>query len=249
MFSSEDQANGNFNHGEILEKKPIGFPQDGGKLKPYSNLLYWAHAWTPNKKSTIGLHPHKGFEICSFVLKGKINHFDTKQKKWIPLSEGDVQIIRSRNGISHAEQIDKKSEIFQIWFDPDITKSLKKEASYSDYKSTDFNKIQSKNKTIKVIMGEKSPMKMDSEGILINEYELKKTKHSLKIKKNSIHSFFILQGIIKHKKNILYKGTFIKIENLDLFNFEVIEESKVFEIITPLNPSYKTFSNSATISR
>ena len=46
-------------------------------------------------KSTIGLHPHQGFEICSFVLKGKINHFDTKQNKWIPLSEGDVQIIRS----------------------------------------------------------------------------------------------------------------------------------------------------------
>ena len=61
-----------------------------------------------------------------FVLKGNINHFDTKQNKWIPLSEGDVQIIRSGNGISHAEEIDKESEIFQIWFDPDLSNSLKK---------------------------------------------------------------------------------------------------------------------------
>ena len=29
---------GNFNNGNILEKKPIGFPQDGGQLRPYSNL-------------------------------------------------------------------------------------------------------------------------------------------------------------------------------------------------------------------
>ena len=47
------QASGNFNFGEILEKKPIGFPQDGGLLKPFSNLFYWAHAWTPGKRSTI----------------------------------------------------------------------------------------------------------------------------------------------------------------------------------------------------
>ena len=70
IYTIEDQARGHFNNGEILENKPIGFPGDGGKLKPYSNIFYWAHAWTGSKKSTIGLHPHQGFEICCFVLKG-----------------------------------------------------------------------------------------------------------------------------------------------------------------------------------
>ena len=37
IFKKEDQANGNFNNGEILEKKPIRFSQDGGELKPYLN--------------------------------------------------------------------------------------------------------------------------------------------------------------------------------------------------------------------
>ena len=46
IYNISEQAKGNFNNGEILENKPIGFPQDGGKLKPYSNLFYWAHAWT-----------------------------------------------------------------------------------------------------------------------------------------------------------------------------------------------------------
>ena len=42
-----------------------------------SNLFYWAHA-TATKDSTIGLHPHKGFEILTYVLKGKIRHYDLK---------------------------------------------------------------------------------------------------------------------------------------------------------------------------
>ena len=53
IFKKDNQANGNFNGGEILEKKPIGFPQDGGKLRPYSNLFYWAHAWAPKNVTNV----------------------------------------------------------------------------------------------------------------------------------------------------------------------------------------------------
>ena len=241
IFKKEDQANGNFNNGEILEKKPIGFPQDGGELKPYSNIFYWAHAWTLSKKSTIGLHPHQGFEICSFILKGNINHFDTKQKKWIPLSKGDVQIIRSGNGISHAEEIDKNSEIFQIWFDPNLKKSLKKNASYDDYKSEVFKRKSSENKTVKFIMGHNSPMKMDTEGISINEYTLNKGKHIFKIFSESIHSLFLYKGCVKYKNNLIDEGAFIKVQNTDTITFEGMKKSRIFEIISPEIPSYKTY--------
>ena len=120
FYPKETQVNGNFNNGCILEKKPIGFPNENGKLKPFSNIFYWAHAWTPGGRSTIGLHPHHGFEICTFVLKGNINHFDTKLNKWVKLNQGDVQIIRSGNGISHSEELMENCEIFQIWFDPNL---------------------------------------------------------------------------------------------------------------------------------
>ncbi len=198
IFKKEDQADGNFNSGEILEKKPIGFPQDNGILKPYSNIFYWAHAWTPKNKSTIGLHPHQGFEICSFVLKGNINHFDTKQNKWIPLSEGDVQIIRSGNGISE--------------------KKLKK-----------------------IIKGSSSPMKMDSEGIFINEYLFKSGNHLLEINEDFIHSYFILNGELEYEKNILQKGTFFTVKKQNNFEFQSLNKARVFEIISPLHPKYKTY--------
>ena len=243
IFNKNQQASGSFNNGEILENKPIGFPQDGGQLKPYSNLFYWAHAWTQNKKSTIGLHPHQGFEICSFVLKGNINHFDTKQNKWIPLKEGDVQIIRAGNGISHAEEIDDNSEIFQIWFDPNLSKTLRISPSYDDYKSNQFETYSTGKKIKKIIKGSGSPMKMDTENILINEYKFDIGIHEIKINPVSIHSLFIISGSIIYNESAIEKGTFIKVDDISEINFQVLESTTIFEIISPKEPSYETYSN------
>ena len=241
IYKKSDQASGSFNQGEILEKKPIGFPQDGGELKPYSNIFYWAHAWTPDKKSTIGLHPHRGFEICSFVLKGKINHFDTVQNKWIPLEEGDVQVIRSGSGISHSEEICDNSEIFQIWFDPDLSKALTTEASYSDYKSSQFRTNSTKDKVVKNIIGSDSPVHIDSEGVCINEYSLETGCHTIDINQSYIHSIFLLEGKISLIGSEYCSGTFFKVQNQKNFKISVIEKAKVFEIISPITPSYKTY--------
>ena len=243
IYQIKDQAKGNFNNGEILENKPIGFPGENGKLKPYSNIFYWAHAWTTNKKSTIGLHPHKGFEICSFVLKGKINHYDTNQKKWISLSEGDVQIIRSGSGISHSEELLENSEIFQIWFDPDVSKSIHKYPSYNDYKKNDFDIIDLKSKKIKLIKTENSIFKMDSEGIIIKEYYFKEKEKYQKIEilENKIHSFFLLNGEIELDKKLIVKGDFFKVSDLKELDIKILSNSKVFEIVSPKILSYKTY--------
>ena len=243
IYTIEDQARGHFNNGEILENKPIGFPGDGGKLKPYSNIFYWAHAWTGSKKSTIGLHPHQGFEICSFVLKGKINHFDTKQNSWIPLSEGDVQIIRSGNGISHSEELMENSEIFQIWFDPNLRVSLNKLASYDDYKSQDFQILDSKWKKTKIIKNENSRLKMDSEGIEIFQYSYIDNKNDeISLKLDKIHSFFIIDGEISINGKIISKGFFFTVRDQNLLKLKILSNSEIFRISSPKNVSYKTYS-------
>ena len=244
FYPPSRQANGNFNFGEIIEKKPIGFPQDGGQLKPYSNLFYWAHAWTTGKRSIIGLHPHQGFEICTFVLKGSINHFDTKLNKWVRLDEGDVQIIRSGNGISHSEEILENSEIFQIWFDPDLSKSLKAPATYNDYKIDEFNFTNHDDYLIKHIQNKKSKMWMDTEDIVINEYFFEKpSSFNLKIDNGKIHSFFLIDGEVSSKQFKFKKGDFFTISNIKKFNITVLKFSKLFEISSPIKPSYKTYFN------
>ena len=241
VIVKENQANGAFNNGEILESKPIGFPQDGGEIKPYSNLFYWAHAWTTNKSSTIGLHPHQGFEICSFVLKGYINHFDTKLNSWIRLEEGGLQVIRSGNGISHSEEIGEKSEIFQIWFDPDISKTLLNDATYDDYKKDDFKIIESDNYTKKIIKGDSSPVKLISENITINEffYNSGAFKHNLNT--DLMSSVFVLDGEAQFNNHLIKKGDFIIIEDEEMLNIKCDSHIKLFEINSPKNPSYTTY--------
>ncbi|MDA9106635.1 pirin family protein [Flavobacteriaceae bacterium] len=241
VYSKEVQASGRFNDGEIIEKKPIGFPQDMGELKPYSNLFYWANAWTPNSKSTIELHPHQGFEICSFVIKGGIKHYDSKQQKWIPLIKGDVQIIRAGSGISHAEEILDKSEIFQIWFDPDISKTLNKPATYDDYKQKDFPVILSDKMKTTIIKGDKSLFEMDSEGVEIKEYDFDKGVFNLELDDKSIYSFFLINGSISIENDKALKGAFVKIQDRKQVSFDVFEKSQVFEVKTPKLITYSTY--------
>tara|TARA_B100001057_G_scaffold329235_1_gene329609 strand:- start:914 stop:1672 length:759 start_codon:yes stop_codon:yes gene_type:complete len=242
VFQKDNQTNGNFNNGEILEKKPIGFPQDGGKLKPYSNIFYWAHAWAPLNDSIIGLHPHRGFEICSFVLKGEIEHYDTLLDKWITLSKGDVQIIKAGKGISHSEKLNKGSEIFQIWFDPNIQESLYIDASYNDFRSKDF-KIKSQNNVeSKIIQTNENQLYLKSKGIEIYEHKFNNGIHSHKIKNKCYHSFFILSGTLEINNQEFTKGDFLIIDNEKNLELVTKNYTKVFEIVSLINLTYKTYA-------
>lgn len=241
IYNKEDQASGSFNSGEILEKKPIGFSQDGGELNPYSNLFYWADAWTPSSRSTIGLHPHQGFEICSFVIEGSIKHFDSQQNKWIELLKGDAQIIRSGNGISHAEEIFDNSRMFQIWFDPDISKTISKPASYSDYKLESFPLSKKEKSSVLTIKGKGSPFKMDSEGIEIYEINYDDGFHEINLNSELVYSFFIKKGTLIHENQNLAQGAFLKIDKESKLNFESKNGLEIFKITSPLRTSYSTY--------
>ena len=164
------------------------------------------------------------------------------QNKWIPLEEGDVQVIRSGSGISHSEEICDNSEIFQIWFDPDLSKTLIKQASYSDYKSNEFVISSTNNKVVKNIIGSGSPVQIDSEGVSINEYWFEIGDHLIDINEGYIHSIFLMEGIMSFNGTEYSAGTFFTAQLENYFQIKVLEKAKVFEIISPINLSYSTYA-------
>lgn len=240
-FTVEEQAYGAFNNGEIVENKPIGFPREGGSLKPYSNLFYWANA-KANVDSTIGLHPHKGFEIMSFVLDGTIKHFDTKGNIWKDLTAGDVQIIRAGSGISHAEHMTKGSRMFQIWLDPDLNKTLQQDASYDDYQASSFPSSSNDNYEQQVLIGESSPIKLDSPGVKVIRVKIYNSKYSLDIGVDHVASVYVLDGKFELAKSTLSKDNFATIDDCDQIDIEGVGE--IFVFITPLRPTYQTYVES-----
>lgn len=235
-YKLSNQAYGEFNGGEIIENKPIGFPQDGGQLKPYSNLFYWAHA-TAKKDSVIGLHPHRGFEIMSIVLKGNIKHYDTLLKQWIPLEKGDVQLIQSGSGISHAEAMLKGSEIFQIWFNPDLRKTLNKDAKYLDVKEEE---LQTDN-NVTTIVGIGSTISLDSEKIEISLISFEEGNNQMKCEKGYYYSIYIIEGELNVLQVSVQKDDFFIVEDLKLFNYEVLVKGKLLCIKSPVTPSHPIY--------
>tara|TARA_Y100001954_G_scaffold224425_1_gene263813 strand:- start:1990 stop:2739 length:750 start_codon:yes stop_codon:yes gene_type:complete len=235
VFKKENQTYGEFNNGEIIENKPIGFPTDKGSTRSYSNLFYWAHA-TAKLDSTISLHPHKGFEIVTFVISGSIKHYDTLIDKWIKLNKGDLQVIQSGSGIFHSEFLQKNSSIFQIWFDPNINKTIKEKPKYKDYQSS-FFKIKNNKKTI---IGKDSCVKIKSENIEIFELILTEDT-ALNLDSKKYYSIYILSGKISLKEKSINIHDFIKISNETNISLKIINASKLFVITSPINVSYKTY--------
>jgi len=240
ITKKENQAFGSFAGGAILENKPIGFPQDGGAQKPYSNLFYWANAWSDNG-GLIGEHPHKMFEIISFVLEGEIQHYDSKLNGWLSLSKGDVQIIRSGSGITHAEKINAGARIFQIWFDPNIKKTIEQPATYNDYKSDEIHRFEQDGISYKNYIGNGGPVKMDSEGVEINELFFSKGEHQLTLIENKIHSFYLLEGRLNVNSETMDKESFMIIENEKELKLNTENDARLFWIATPQKLSHKTY--------
>ena len=131
-------------NGAFVENKPIPFP-NRSESKVYSNLFYWAHL-EANRTAEFPLHPHEGFEIMAFILKGSLEHSDSLSDSYTTLSAGGVQVIQAGSGVQHAERIIKGTHIFQIWFDPDFSKTINNKAQYKDYQANKFKSEKNVNK-------------------------------------------------------------------------------------------------------
>ena len=248
VFPRQDQALGQFNNGAILENKPIGFPQDRGKLKPYANIMYWAHAWTPGEESLIGEHPHQGFEILSFVITGSLRHYDSKLREWQDLHAGDVQIIRAGSGISHAELVKANSSFFQIWFDPDLSKSLIAPASYDNYQAAAFATRVNNGVKITAYTGAGSPLKMSAKGVEIYKIVIENSSYSLTLARNKTRSFYVLEGELLANDKPLGQHDFGRLTGEELLSLTTRGKAIIFVIDLLQDPGYLTYARQNGLS-
>lgn len=237
------QASGAFNNGQIIENKPIGFPQDGGFVRPYSSLFYWARA-EGVVDSTIGLHPHQGFEIMSFVLEGKIKHFDTKLNDWRPLEAGDAQIIRAGNGISHAEHIERGGVIFQIWVDPDLSKTLAMDASYDDYKADAFPHSGAEGVDIIHYAGDQGLMQLVTPGVDIRRIKLSARMYTWPASPDFIRSLYVVGGSGMLNGKTIEQDDFIIVDDGADLSLEAHRDGlDLFAMTVPAQPNYPTYAH------
>ena len=240
IYPKATQAKGQFAGGAILENKPVGFPHEGGEITAFSNLFYWAHAWS-DEGGLIGEHPHKGFEIMSFVLAGEIEHYDSQLRGWKRLKEGDVQVIRSRSGISHAERLHAGSHIFQIWLDPDLRKTFTMPASYDDYQSNQFPVKEGEHYKEIQFTGAASPLLLDTEDIQMSKYVLTGGEVELDLSSERTHAFYLIEGNIKMDHLEVAKDDFVLVNNAAHVSIDAKAPAILFSINTPPKLAYPSY--------
>ncbi|MBL4625882.1 MAG: pirin family protein [Flavobacteriales bacterium] len=218
--------------GSLHENKPLS----GEQL--YSNLIYWANV-EANEEGTFPMHPHEGIEILTFIFEGGLEHFDTATNQWTPLPADAVQHIQAGSGLQHSEKYLKGSRAFQIWFDPDFSKSLKKAPYYKDYQADSFNWVKENELEVKYYVGKDAPIQTDASGISAKRYKLPKGNHTIALDMNSFHSLYLMEGNIEIEGNKMTKDSFTKTSNIDAISINATENSELFILLSPIKVDYK----------
>ncbi len=242
VIKKRQQATGAFDFGRILENKPLGFPHEGGLTKAASNLFYWAHAWS-DTGGLIDKHPHQGFEIMSYVIEGTIAHYDNKMDDWKQLHKGDAQLIKAGDGIMHAEKLLPGAHIFQIWFDPDLNKTLRKPAAYEDVSEDRFPITHQKGYSTKVIVGEGSPMELDAVGVEVLEYRFEAGEHALPLSADSRYGFYLVSGNAEAEGEGMEQDDYLQVTDAEALNLKTESGAVLFAVAVPAEVDYKTYAS------
>lgn len=222
--------------GRLHENKPLA----GESL--YSNLIYWAHVEAA-EEGTFPMHPHEGIEILTFVFEGGLEHYDTATNVWTPLPAGGVQLIQAGKGVQHSEKYIRGSRAFQIWFDPDFSRSLAKDAYYKDFQADSFQWTKKNGLEVMVYAGKNGPIKTDTPGISARRYKLPEGSHSLDLDMNSIYSIYLMEGKMDIEGNGMVKDSFTKVSNMEKIKLNALKGSELFILQSPLTVHYKRISD------
>lgn len=241
ILPQQEQTCKSFNEGAILEQKMLGFPQDNGILKPYSNIFYWSHLKT-DYGSVISEHPHIGFEIIIYVLKGKVEILDNVNGKRSKLNEGDIQVIKSGKGMKHFEKMNSNSELLQIWLDPNFDKQKTLAPSNVKSNASNFPANITPGKSIKTLTGEESTLVLDSQDVSIQVMELSVMDHHFPLNDNRVMSGYLLSGEVELDCKIIKKGDFFIVQNTNEVIMNVRSNCKIFTVLSPDKPSYPTYA-------
>ncbi|HAT6805015.1 TPA: pirin family protein [Citrobacter freundii] len=106
-------------------------------------------------------HPHKDMEIVSYVIDGKLTHWDSTTRKEEILERGHVQAITAGTGVWHSEMNhhDEWCRFLQIWIMPPA-QGL--EVRYNNYR---FTAKERQNRLLHIV----GSIKNDDAPLLLNQ--------------------------------------------------------------------------------
>ena len=133
----------------------------------------------------------------------------------------------------------KGSRMFQIWFDPDLNKTLSQPASYNDYKANDFPESNEGTVNVRRMVGDNAPIQMDSPSLNIENWGIN-SDFVYELPENTIASIYVLNGTPTINDEATVKDDFVQI--LGEKQITIKGNSSLFVVFSPESLNYKTYA-------
>jgi redox-sensitive bicupin YhaK (pirin superfamily) len=122
-----------------------------GNWEEFDPFLLLAEDWF--QKGSFGLHPHRGMETVTYVIEGKLEHFDNNGGK-DQLLPGDAQWMTAGRGVIHLEDPAEGETVhsLQLWVNlPSGAKMV--DPRYQNIRSKEVPVYEEKGVTVRVFSG------------------------------------------------------------------------------------------------
>jgi redox-sensitive bicupin YhaK (pirin superfamily) len=86
-----------------------------GHWEEYDPFLFLAEDWFG--RGSFDVHPHRGIETVTYVMEGKLEHYDNKTEESDELLPGDAQWMTAGRGVVHKEDpaVGEQVHSLQLW--------------------------------------------------------------------------------------------------------------------------------------
>lgn len=171
-------------------------------------------------------HPHRGFEAITYMLDGGMNHKDNLGNESF-VTRGGAQRFTAGKGMVHSEMPAEqgKSKGIQLWIN--LPKSLKGiNPSYQQVDDHEFPINDIEGGQVKILVGEGSPLTLNTE-VIYQHLQLKENaSYSLQLKTSMHGVIYILDGAINVNEHPVKSNQALFVENCNQLLFLAQEESQ-----------------------
>ena len=163
-------------------------------------------------------HPHRGFEAITYMFKGGMNHKDNLGNESF-VTAGGAQRFTAGKGIVHSEMPAEKgnSNGIQLWIN--LPQKLKKLApSYQQVNDEDFPVKDIKGGEVKVLVGEGSPLVLNTDVNYLHINLDEQAEYELTIDKSMKGIIYLMKGELNVGSNNLQQDQALFIEGEESIN-------------------------------
>lgn len=208
--------------GDGVEVKRL-FPING--FMNYDPFVLWDH-FEIGPGHGFPDHPHRGFEAITYMFKGGMNHKDNLGNESF-VTAGGAQRFTAGKGIVHSEMPDEKdnSNGIQLWIN--LPKKLKQmPPSYQQVNDDEFPVQTIPGGKVKVIVGEGSPLVLNTQVSYSHISLEKQAEYSLSFDKKTRVIIYLMSGELNINSNNLKQDQALFIEGQESINVTSQDESE-----------------------